>query len=192
MGTKEFNFLDKIIARMRLRQLKKYIDDQEVILDFGCGHQALFLHGIKNKIKLGIGVDYEVENKKIGKTIKLINFRYIDKLPFRDNYFDKIFMLAVIEHFNGKEAERLFSEARRILKPKKKLMLTTPTPFGKLFLEFLAFKLNIISRKEISDHKKYYSKKDFEDIAKKKGFSLDEYKTFQFGINSLCVLKKMS
>ena len=99
-------------------------------------------------------------------------------------------MLALIEHIEIASVTKLFRELSRILKPGGKVVLTTPTPFGKVILEFLAFKMHIISAKEVGDHKKYYEKKDLENLAKNYGFKIESYKTFQMGGNSICVLKK--
>ncbi len=189
MGTKNFNFLDNIIAKLRLRKIIHYVNKDDVILDFGCGYQAYLLNSVKNLVKEGIGLDYDVENSQ-NDNIKLIKFNYINKLPFGTEYFDRVFMMAVLEHFYEGDAYNLLKEIYRVMKTGGKLILTTPTPFGQKILEFLSFQLHIISIKEISDHKKYYSRVDLTGIGEKNGFKLIEYKIFQFGINSIVVLEK--
>lgn len=192
MGTKDFNILDNIIAKLRLKKVVSYVDNGDRVLDFGCGYQAYFLRHIKNIVSSGIGIDYDIENIKIGGNVKLVKLRFIDRLPFADNYFDKVFLLAVVEHIPLMSEFPLLSELRRVLKKGGKIILTTPTPFGKKVLEFLAFKLKIISAKEIRDHKKYYNYSDFREISSKLNFKIVKYKTFQFGINSICVMEKNS
>lgn len=189
MGTKNFNLLDNIIAKLRLRRIVHYANRNDVILDFGCGYQAYLLNTVKNLVKEGIGIDYDVENRQ-NDNIKLIKFNYTNKLPFETECFDKVFMMAVLEHFYDDDADNLFKEIYRVLKIGGRLILTTPTPFGQKILEFLSFKLHLISQKEISDHKKYYSRVDITVIGEKNGFKLIEYKIFQFGINSTIVLEK--
>jgi len=188
MGTAKFNILDIAIAYSRLSKIKKYFSKNDVVLDFGCGRQCFFLRNIN--VKKAIGLDYDAENQTIGKNIKVIKYLFTKKLPFPNNSFTKITMLAVLEHLDLKRVEILFKEFKRILKKDGKIILTTPTPKSKPIMEFLANKLHIISKLEIKDHKKYYSKEDLEIIARKKGFSIEKYKTFQFGLNSLCVLKE--
>lgn len=192
MGTRNFNILDKILAVWRFRQPASMIVKNDRVLDFGCGYQAYFLRKVKNIIELGIGIDYEAENQIIGNNIKILKYTYKNKIPFPDKYFSKVIMLAVIEHFFEKDLYILFHEIYRVLKSDGKIILSTPTTFGKRILDFLAIKLRLISSKEISDHKKYYSKQDFEKIAFKTGLVIERYKKFQLGINSLCVLKKMN
>ncbi|MEK7079459.1 MAG: class I SAM-dependent methyltransferase [Patescibacteria group bacterium] len=190
MGTKSFNILDKLISWMRLGKVLPYVEKNDTILDFGCGHQAYLLNHIKEKIKNGVGIDYDSKSYRLSPNIEVRSFHFIDKLPFLDKSFDKIFALAVIEHIDTPKVSKLFREFSRILKPGGKVILTTPTLIGKVILEFLAFRLGIISKEEVSDHKKYYQKKDLEILAKNYGFTVEKYITFQLGGNSLCVLKK--
>jgi len=190
MGTKNFNILDKIISWMRLGEVVRYVYKNDEILDFGCGHQAYLLSAVKDKIKKGIGIDYDCKGKKIAPNIEIRNFHFKTKLPFIDKSFNRIFLLAVIEHMEVYSSALLFHEFSRLLKPGGQIILTTPTSFGKTILEFLAFKLNVISRLEVGDHKKYYNKKDLENLANNYGLKIESYKTFMFGGNSICVLVK--
>lgn len=191
MGTKDFNLLDNIIAGWRLKQVVGYVENGDRVLDFGCGYQAYFLRHIKHIVSTGIGIDYDIENIKIDGNVKLVKLRFIDKLPLADNLFDKVFLLAVIEHMPLISEFSLLRELRRVLKKGGRIILTTPTPFGKKVLEFLAFKLKIISVKEIRDHKKYYSYDDFREIAGKFNLKIVKYETFQLGVNSICVMEKL-
>lgn len=190
MGTKNFNFIDRLISRLRLQKISKYIKKDDIIFDFGSGNQLYFLDHIKDKIKYGVGLDYDMPNKHLAKNIKLIKYRFVKKLPLESGYFTKIFLLAILEHIDVKIVKTLFDELYRILMPTGKIILTTPTPFSKPVLEFLANRLHIISKEEINDHKKYYSKQNLIDIAKKAGLKFEEYRTFQFKLNSYAVLKK--
>jgi len=189
MGTKKFNLIDKIIAYIRLHEVMPYVEKKDTILDFGCGHQAYFLLNVKENIKKGIGIDYDVEAIK-DKNIELINYNFKGKLPFKKKYFDKIFLLAVLEHVPTDKVNKLFFEFNRILGEKGKVILTTPTPASRFLLEFLAYKLHLISESEIRDHKKYYSKVDIEKVTRNI-FKMDKYKKFELGLNSLCVLNKI-
>lgn len=190
MGTKEFNFIDTIIAKLRLRKVLKYVKKGDTVLDFGCGYHAHFLRKISPLIKNGVGVDYDVDEVAIVPHIELKKLQFRSKLPFPDATFDKVFMLAVIEHFTPDVGKRLMNEIARILKNGGSLILTTPTPSSKKTLEFLAYSLKIISQKEIADHKKYYSRDDFMSTSENTQLKLVRYDTFQWGINSLVILKR--
>lgn len=188
MDTKNFNFVDRIIANFRLDQIINYVNRGDVILDFGCGNESFLLGNVRSKIKSGVGLDYEVENKR-ENNIEYVNYKFAGKLPFNDKSFNKIFLLAVLEHIETNEVKRLFLEFKRILKNDGKIILTTPTPRSRRFLEFLAFRLKIISGREIKDHKKYYDKKEINKLSKKCNLKLIGYDLFQFGLNSCAIIE---
>lgn len=190
MGTKEFNILDKLIFRLRFRKIVSYIEKNDIILDFGCGYQADALNYVKNKIKEGIGFDYDCETAQLAPNIRIQRFNFIDTLPLKSNSLHKVLFLAVLEHIEIEKVPNLLRECNRVLKPGGKIVLTTPTPAGKKILEFLAFTLGIISRKEITDHKKYYDYTDLKNLAESCGFNIQIYRTFQLGCNSICVMVK--
>lgn len=189
MDTKNFNFVDKIIANLRLNRVINFIDDGDEILDFGCGSKSFLLDSVNKKIKLGVGLDYDVKNRK-DNNIEYISCKFDGKLPFKDNSFDKVFLLAVLEHIKIDLVSKLFLEFKRILKNNGKIILTTPTPKSKKLLEFLAYRMKIISNQEIKDHKKYYDKKDLVTLANQNGLELNSYNLFQFGLNSCAIFKK--
>lgn len=76
-------------------------------------------------------------------------------IPLPDQSVDCVTMLALLEHLNKPGA--VLREVFRILKPGRKVILTTPAPYSKPLLEFLAFRLKLISAEEIMDHKHYFS-----------------------------------
>lgn len=172
---------------MRLRHVIPHIKKGDILLDFGCGYQAYLLQAVRDKIAKGIGLDYDAPSREISSTISVKHFLFKTELPFPGKTFSKITMLAVLEHVDPELAPVLFSEFKRILQPGGEIIITTPTPFGKTILDFLAFRLGIISKAEVSDHKKYYSKQDLRLLAEKTGLRLRHYSTFQFGGNSLAV-----
>lgn len=190
-STDNFNILDTIIAYLRFRKLKKYVNVNDALLDFGCGYQAFFLKNIASGIKLGIGVDAHIQPQKIGNNVRLLKYKFKNHLPFNNRHFDKVFMLAVLEHIDLSKINVLFKEVNRVLKPKGMIILTTPTTKSKDILEFLAFRLGIISKDEVEDHKKYYKRSDLESICDTTGFRILRYENFMLGMNSFYVLKKL-
>lgn len=189
MNTENFNFLDKLTCMHRLAVTTKYIGENDAVLDFGCGVQHYLLNWGKDKFRIGYGLDYDVKDAQQGN-IRLINFRFQGVLPFPENYFDKIFLLAVLEHIEEKDAPVLFLEFFRVLKKNGLIIITIPTLRGKAVLELLALRLRILSFEEISDHKHYYSQKEISDLGRTCGLRMVEAKLFQFGLNSLYVLEK--
>ena len=79
-------------------------------------------------------------------------------------------------------------EARRVLRPDGRLVLTVPTPRGKPVLEVLA-RLGAVSREEIRDHKIYYDRARLTSTLARHGLVVERYDAFQLGWNSLCVAR---
>jgi cyclopropane fatty-acyl-phospholipid synthase-like methyltransferase len=190
MGTKDFNALDLFICRWRSGIVRRHLRPASTVLDFGCGHQALFLLSVQRDIKRGIGLDYDAAPAQPAANIEIQQFHFQDRFAFPDRSFDQVTILAVIEHIPLDQADILFREFHRILADGGRVLLTTPTPAAKPLLEFLAFKLRIISRPEIADHKHYWSEADLRALAARTGFACSLYSTFQLGLNCFAALTK--
>jgi ubiquinone/menaquinone biosynthesis C-methylase UbiE len=188
MGTKDFNALDLFICRWRSRIVRGSIRQGGKLLDFGCGHQALFLQSVQRDLTQGIGLDYDAAPGRPAPNLEIQNFHFKNRFEFPDHTFDYVTILAVLEHIPLDQVDVLFREFRRILKPGGRVLLTTPTPASKPLLEFLAFKLKIISGPEIADHKHYWNRADIAALATRTGYACQDYRTFQFGLNSFAVL----
>lgn len=158
------NIVKSITKRMRKNKAKKFIKDEENkrLLDIGCGDRS-FINSFK-KLQV-IGID-----KKLGYDVE-------KGLKFKDESFDYVTLLAVIEHIS--EPRKLLSECRRVLKKNGLLIITTPIKQAEKFIKLYHWG-------EI-DHKNYFNKGDFTSL---NGFKLIEYSTFEFGLNQLIILKK--
>jgi 2-polyprenyl-3-methyl-5-hydroxy-6-metoxy-1,4-benzoquinol methylase len=99
--------------------------------------------------------------------------------------------MAVLEHIPIDKVEALFKEFSRILNKNGKIILTTPTPLSQPLLEFLAYRLHIISEAEVRDHKKYYMRDDILLLSGSSDLKIIGYNTFELGLNSLCILEKV-
>lgn len=192
MGTRDFNALDLFICRWRSGQVRRHIRQGASVLDFGCGHQALFLRSVADRLKLGLGIDYDADPNpaKPAPNLEIRRFRFSDRFDLPSGSFDQITILAVLEHIPLELVDPLIAEFHRLLRPGGELLLTTPTPRSKPLLEFLAFRLKIISAPEIADHKHYYSAADVHALATRHRFECKLYQAFQFGLNSFALLSK--
>ena len=110
-------------------------------------------------------------------------------LPFDDESFEVVTMLAVLEHLHHPHA--MLQEIARVLKPSGALVLTVPSHAAKPVLEFLAFRLKIVSEEEIRDHKRYYNKRDLRElVALVPELTLTKHTYFQLGMNNFAIIHK--
>jgi glycosyltransferase involved in cell wall biosynthesis len=195
-GEHKRSFLDNVIFQFRLAQIIPHIPKNiETIADYGCGFRADTLKFLLEKKygKHGYGVDLSVTKEEdFLKANENISFSEADfelgKTVLKDNSIDVALSLAVLEHLNNPEI--YLKDIYRTLKPGGCLLLTTPSPYSKPVLEFLAHKLKVIDKHEIDDHKHYFTLQELEDITKKVGFSFSQANYFELGVNDFLIARK--
>ncbi len=175
--------LESFLATLRYKKIVKHIPANTTVLDLGSGHKGRVLRSLSQKIRNGVGYDFSVTNEKLPSNIKLQSHQVDKKLPIKSNSIDAVISLAVIEHVNNPRT--LLRESYRVLKHDGVFLLTSPSIRAKPILEFLAFRLGIISKKEIRDHKRYYDSPSLVTELLKAGFQENriEIKSFEFGLN---------
>lgn len=179
--------LEPFFRKLRIRKILPWIPENSVVCDIGCGFAAHFLQGISSYIEKGYGFDQKVKSG-MQKNIELYQYDLIKPLPLPDNSVDCITMLAVLEHLS--HVDEIFSEIKRICRPGGRIILTTPSPKSRRLLEFLAFKLAIVSPAEISDHKHYWSLDEITTLLEKNNFSLIKVNSFCFQLNNFAVAER--
>ncbi|MBK7996352.1 MAG: class I SAM-dependent methyltransferase [Blastocatellia bacterium] len=182
--TRGHGLLEGFLANQRIKMANKLIIDkyrQGKLLDIGCGSYPLFLTKVEFSQKYGL--DKMVQPSQI-ETLKKQNINLINydseenqSLPFEDNFFDVVTMLAVFEHIEPVKLPNLLREIKRILKPNGIYILTTPAVWTDGLLRFLA-KLNLVSPAEIEEHKDAYSHKKIAQFLTKADFQKEK---LQFG-----------
>ena len=117
------------------------VRDGTHILDIGCGRgEVIYNLILKNKKTKADGIDYSKSavniSKKLLKKYKNVNIKQMDatKLHYKDNTFDTIFMMDIVEHLYQNQLTQAISEAIRVLKKDGVLLIHTKP--NKLFLDF--------------------------------------------------------
>lgn len=190
------------------------------LLDIGCGFEARLLHEVEDYIAKGVGIDYkapeihthklhtfsyvfeakhelglEASSKNGGGANTNLKPSHTSPqsditLPFENESFEIVTMLAVIEHLYNPIA--MLQEIERILVPYGILLLTAPSHAAKPVLEFLSYRLHLIDEREIRDHKRYYNKSDFmQSLAQVPHLTLLEHRYFQCGMNNFVKVQKV-
>lgn len=152
-GTRGKGVLEPFLARQRAARANKLIPAElrtGRILDVGCGSFPYFLSHTSFKEKFAIDqLPPSVEGGEI--SWHTLDLNSAPALPFGDNYFDVVTMLAVAEHLNPASLERLLREAHRTLKPGGRVIITTPSAWSDGLLHLMA-RLRLVSAEEIEEH----------------------------------------
>lgn len=156
----------------------KYLNENDLVLDVGCGNGQNTIKAAKI-VKKVIGVDanlplLNIAKKQIErKRLKNISFEVANleqKLSYRDNSFDKIIFLDVLEHLIKRD--QILVEIKRVLKPKGLAFIGVPnsqTSWKKLQR---SVGLNSFSD---PDHKIEFSQRQIRNLLKKRGFKIENF-----------------
>jgi 2-polyprenyl-3-methyl-5-hydroxy-6-metoxy-1,4-benzoquinol methylase len=101
------------------------------------------------------------------------------ELPFDNNRFDVITMLAVLEHIELLQAPGILAEVLRLLKPGGVFLLTTPAAWAHWLIRMLA-SVHFLSRVEIEEHKTTYTLSGLVMVLTESGFRPDRVTTGSF------------
>jgi ubiquinone/menaquinone biosynthesis C-methylase UbiE len=181
--------LEPLLRQMRIRRVLPYIREYTDcrLLDIGCGWDASFLRAAEPFICSGVGVDFKAPKLRTGK-IRTERLTLQGHLPFADASFDLVTMLAVLEHLEQPKA--ILQEIYRVLRPGGNLVLTVPSKAAQPVLEFLAFRLGVVSRAEIADHKVYYNRETLTLLLEEVGLEVITHRYFQLWMNNFCVANR--
>jgi len=214
--TQDYNLIAEVFSRTRERiwpEMRFLFDDYPVpgekILDIGCGN-GRFLEIFKQKKVDYFGVDsserlIEIAKKRYPEKefLPLVKGKGMPEvkgvhkfqvasalnLPFPDNYFDKVYSIAVLHQIPSEEFRLQFlKEARRVLRQDGLLILTVWNlwpRFSKLIFKFALLKLFGRSKLDFKDILKpaynkiqlyfhCFTKGELENLVKKSNFKIKE------------------
>ncbi|MCX6057552.1 MAG: class I SAM-dependent methyltransferase [Chloroflexi bacterium] len=112
----------------------------ERVLEVGFGTGLAFpnLHDIYKEIH---GIDLTVDIHAVKSVFESMNIPLllekgdVAKMPYKDNFFDTVLMVSILEHLKPIELEQAFVEVRRVLKPGGQMVYGTPVE--KPFMVFM-------------------------------------------------------
>lgn len=153
----------------------KHLEHKDSVLDVGCGNgQNSLLAAAKVKQVIGFDIDKtqlkiaEIEAEKRGLTnIRFDCVSAEEKFPFKENLFDKVIFLGVLEHLSNRE--NILKEIKKVMKPGGKLLLGVPneiTGWKKLQMSVG------IQHFTDPDHELEFTRQTISDLLEKIGFKI--------------------
>lgn len=144
--------------------LRDYIKNGDRVLDLGCGNGRL-MELFRDKDVEYIGIDnsermIEIAKRKFQTPKFRIDSKFIVadglSLPFPDEYFDKIFSVAILHHIPSKELRLKFlQEARRVLKQDGAVVFTVWNLWQRRYfwthVKYFLLKIFVFSRLDFKD-----------------------------------------
>ena len=132
-----------------------------VIFDLGCGQDILFYKYIELLFPeyidnvFYLGVDPLIfGSKRIKKNVYILKSVF-ENMSEKISGADMITMFAVLEHVD--DPSELLRESMKRIKRGGSVYATTPSFLAKPVLEFLSYGIGYISKREIDEHKNYFS-----------------------------------
>ena len=112
----------------------------ERVLEVGFGTGLAFpnLHDIYKEIH---GIDLTVDIHAVKSVFESMNIPLflekgdVAKMPYKDDFFDTVLLVSILEHLKPIELEQAFVEVRRVLKPGGQMVYGTPVE--KPFMVFM-------------------------------------------------------
>ena len=175
--------LSPYLAKKRLQQVMPYIKENKQILDYGCD-----LGSLSDFVDKNFYTGYDINKNALLKANIYFSDKFFtnNKNDLKNNYYDIIFSLAVIEHV--KDQERFINELGKYLKNKDSIIvLTTPNPYFRLIHE-LGAKMQLFSNDASDDHEELIGKETMHRILKETKFKILHHKYFLFSANQLFVI----
>lgn len=159
--TRGKGLLEPMLANLRAQKANKLIPSNlraGRILDIGCGSFPYFLAHTSFAEKFAI--DQIPLPQQTAAELRIESFtldlEQKPKLPFDDNFFEAVTLLAVVEHLDPALMAMLFKEIYRVLKPGGQVILTTPAAWSDGLLKLMA-RVSLVSAEEIHEHAYAYT-----------------------------------
>ena len=168
--------LEGFLSRQRGRMADRLIPAASRsgrLLDLGCGATPRFL--LSTDFAEKFGVDRIAGDNGHGAYPPAItridgDVETMDNLPFEEDYFDVVTMLAVFEHIEPARLVTLVAEIRRVLRPGGIYILTTPAAWTDRLLRIMAT-VKLVNPVLFAEHKDTYSSAKIASILQRGGFA---------------------
>ncbi len=187
----KYNLFQKLWHLRRFREVLKVVRKVKgPVLDVGC-HSGTFTNIILSRLKNKNIYGIDVSSRAIAMAKKRLpfgTFKVADahNLPFKDNFFEEVFCLEVLEHVTS--PEQVLGEIRRVLKKGRYAIFLVPIE-NSLF-KFVWFLWTLYYHHWRHAHVQSFSGEMLEEYLKKVGFKIIQVKMFNLNMLKLVVCQK--
>lgn len=176
--------VDRFLQSWRERKARAWLKPGMRVLDVGC-HQGEFLQRLGGSIRDSIGLD------PLARPVRTVHYElqavlFAEPLAFPAGRFDAIVLLATLEHI--REKAPLAREARRLLAPGGRLIMTVPSPRVDDIVHTLV-RLGLADGMSLEEHHGF-KPADTQPIFCGAGLKLEHHEAFQLGLNHLFVFQQ--
>jgi ubiquinone/menaquinone biosynthesis C-methylase UbiE len=175
---------------LKLKQLLKFYPQKGDVLEIGCGAGRIISLLRKEKLNCNLfACDISFNSIKVAKKLhgNGIEFMVSDalNLPYKDNSIDLVYAIDVVEHLQ--DVDKLFSEAKRILKNNGIFYIYVPCEANKLTLDYILNKINVGNhlKNKWAGHIHRFSSKELAKIVSRNNFKLLTMKYDLFPIGQI-------
>lgn len=106
-----------------VRQFLDSLPTNSTVLDIGCGNGKNMIYGAQRLQMVGLEHSKALTDICMKQNLNVL-IGDARNLPFKDNTFDAIIMIAVIHHINPSEHIKVLEEIHRVLKPNGTCLIT--------------------------------------------------------------------
>lgn len=188
-GIKKLFFL-KYYHEKRFKEVTKRIERAEKVLDIGC-HGGLFTSYLvkTTKAKKVYGIDVSRQAVLMAKKrIKNGIFKVANAhdLPFKDNFFDGVFCLEVLEHVEN--PKKVLKEVKRVLKKDGYGIVLVPT--DNLLFRIIWWGWNKLNPVWKHTHIQSFRGESLDELIREVKFTILEVGYFHLGMLKIVKFKK--
>ncbi len=193
--TRGKGLLEPWLAKMRAQRANRLIPTElraGRILDIGCGSFPYFLSHTVFQQKFAVD---QLPPNELGQRLDIqwhtLDLNSTPKLPFENNFFNAVTLLAVVEHLNPNSMAALFTETYRVLQPGGVVIMTTPAAWSDGLLRTMA-RIGLVSAEEIHEHVFAYTLPLLGWYFGRAGFEMTkvDFGYFEFMLNLWAVARK--
>ncbi|WP_298902670.1 methyltransferase domain-containing protein [uncultured Psychroserpens sp.] len=182
-------YVDRVLRNWRIKVASQFVRTNDRILDIGCFDGYLFSALKDKKIQPSIGVDPLLQETTKKDEHLLFSGFFPNDIP-KNETFDCIIMLAVLEHIPREQQQLFNAEFFRFLNTSGRIIITVPSPFVDQILWVLK-KMRLIDGMSLDEHYGFKTSEVYTMLDSRQ-FKLLTHKKFQLGLNNLFVFEKIN